>query len=643
MHREGFWVAFVASIATLFVSGCRESSLSLVDLLQESAGGRGSVMTLDDCRAVTAPLPSEIACDVELPDEPFLEFSIRVGAPGDAPRGVVRLSVHLAGDGEDFLVFQEDVRPRRGTEWRERKVNLAAWRHERVRLRFVAEPGDGDAIDRFPDGLQVAWGDPTIIRSNAHDVKIRPSVVLILVDTLRRDYLGFHGFREPISPNLDWLARESVELDNAFSQAPWTKPSVASLFTSLYPDVHGLNNHEGLFGKRATDALTTGILPSDAVTMAEAFRDAGYRTAAFVANPWLDPRYGFDQGFDVYRIEEKTDGILGAAREWMREEASAAPFFLYLHFMDVHGPYDAPEEDFEAMLPSSSLDVGEPPPLEELVRLPPYLQNIPWFTDEELGSGTSARATQATQAKRGWGELIDYRLKRSRTLRARYAANVRDFDRRIAPFLNELRLSPWNERTMVVVTSDHGEELLEHGGWDHGFTLYDDQIRVPLLVRLPRARGAGRHLSRAANLIDLMPTLLSAAGIDVPPAVEGTDLSSLLLVGDEREGEKRDGPSSLFATISTATKHREGVYAVRTERYKLIFDTQTGSASLFDLASDPGEYRDLSSKNGAQVRELERLLSRHLSDARARALSPENAPIPDALQKRLESLGYLER
>jgi membrane-anchored protein YejM (alkaline phosphatase superfamily) len=490
-------------------------------------------------------------------------------------------------------------------------VNLAAWRGKEVTLTFGAEPAHPEAVGAWVEDVEIAWGEPRIENRPFERTSAPPSMVLILVDTLRRDYLGFHGFEGLISPNLDWLATESVVFENAFTQAPWTKPSIASLFTSLSPDAHGLDNHEGLFGPREDQALTTGVLPAKAMTLAEALKGAGYRTAAYVANPWIHGRYGFEQGFDSYEIVEKLPEILERARGFIRREQR--PFFLYLHFMDVHGPYDSSEEDFQAMGASPSLAPREEPRDGDLVKLPSYLSGISWFEDEEFRNRT-------------FGEIVAFRLSRSRTLRARYAANVLDFDRGIAPFLNELRNSELNESTILVLTSDHGEELLEHGGWDHGFNLYEHQLRVPLLVRTPGAADRRRE-SRTANLVDVMPTLLALADVEAPEGVEGEDLLAF---------DGSDGP-----TFSAATKHREGVYALRTERYKLIFDGKTGSVSLFDLSADPGEYRDIASENEAEARNLLGVLSRHIEDARGSRLDPESADIPDEIRKRLEALGYL--
>ncbi|HEY7699387.1 MAG TPA: sulfatase/phosphatase domain-containing protein, partial [Vicinamibacteria bacterium] len=186
-----------------------------------------------------------------------------------------------------------------------------------------------------------------------------------------------------------------------------------------------------------------------------------------------------------------------------------------------------------------------------------------------------------------------------------------------------------NEKTVLALTSDHGEELLEHGGWDHGFNLYEHQIRVPLLIRAPGARGAGRRVVRRANLVDVMPTLLALVKVPAPDGVEGRDL----FASEEAEA----------LSFASATKHREGVQALRTDRYKLIFDGKTGAVSLFDLESDPSEYRDIASENEEEARKLLGILSRHMADGRRRRLQPESAIIPEEIRKRLESLGYLTK
>jgi arylsulfatase A-like enzyme len=567
-------------------------------------------LVLASCRGERfSAVPSEETLRATLPQEPVLELAVSVRTSKEVSRGSVRFSVRLSEGGREFSVYEEVVRARGGETALPRRVNLAAWRGRDVTLTFSAAPAYPDLAGSWVEDVEVAWGEPRIENRTLPPFPSQPSIVLVLVDTLRRDYLGFHGFGGPVSPNLDWLASESTVFENAFTQAPWTKPSIASLFTGLHPDTHGLDNHEGLFGARESRLLTTGVLPASAVTLAEALKGAGYRTAAFVGNPWIHGRYGFDRGFDEYEVVETLDSILERARSFARGEG---PFFLYLHFMDVHGPYDAPEADYEAMKSSESLTPRETP--QAGGELPPYLRGISWFADEDLEG-------------RDFGGIVSFRLTRSRTARARYAANVRDFDRRIAAFLNELRTTERNDDTILLLTSDHGEELLEHGGWDHGFNLYDHQIRVPLLIRAPGARDAGRRVSRTANLVDVMPTLLKLANVSPPAGIEGRDLMG----ADE----------AASATFAAATKHREGVYSVREGRYKLIRDGKTGTSALFDLESDPAEYRDVAAENEAEASRLLGVLTRHITATRRARLETETAVIPDEMRKRLEALGYL--
>jgi hypothetical protein len=246
----------------LVLTGCSEEPLSLIDL----APAGESVETVGGRRALTPGFPSDLTFRVRLPEEPFLDFSVAVLASKEVGRGSVAFSVRLDDEGQRFTVYEEIIRARVGRTFQSRRVNLAAWRGKEVALILGAEPAHPEAVGAWVEEVQVAWGEPRVENRPLVPAVAQPSIVLILVDTLRRDYLGFHGFEGPISPNLDWLAKESVMFENAFTQAPWTKPSIASLFTSLHPDTHGLDNHEGLFGHRQNQALTTGVLPAEAVT-----------------------------------------------------------------------------------------------------------------------------------------------------------------------------------------------------------------------------------------------------------------------------------------------------------------------------------------------------------------------------------------
>jgi arylsulfatase A-like enzyme len=197
----------------------------------------------------------------------------------------------------------------------------------------------------------------------------RPNIIVIVVDTLRADHLGSYGYPGDISPHLDRLAAESIVFENCFSQAPWTPPSMGTLFTSLYPEVHGLHRFkENQFLDPESGRLRATVLPEEAVTLAEGLREAGYRTSAFVANPWLHRNWGLAQGFETYddsRTGKETPAayLVAGARTWLEERARGEPFFVYLHFMEVHGPYVGTERDFRMMW--NVLATGTPRVLSE--------------------------------------------------------------------------------------------------------------------------------------------------------------------------------------------------------------------------------------------------------------------------------------
>lgn len=445
----------------------------------------------------------------------------------------------------------------------------------------------------------------------AGEAKARPSVLVILVDTLRADFLGTYGFDGPVSPAIDRLAKESVQFERAFAQAPWTKPSIASLFTSLAPDTHRVLSHDG---KYADDGhASTEALPQEAATLAESFQQAGYATAAFVANPWLLREHGFAQGFDLYDqrqgrpLPPRASVMLDAARRWITARPDDQPFFAYVHLMDVHGPYDAPDQDYDAVRESPGLGPSRELDDATLAQLRPYLRRARWI------DGPGVRDV--------------------RTWRARYAAGVHAVDRQLGAFLAELARAGVLDHTIVVLTADHGEELADNGGWDHGFRLYEHQIRVPLIVRPPGGVAGGRRVQEIVSLIDVMPSLLGRAGIAPPSMVQGRDLAPQLAGTDA-------GPAA-GASFAGGVKWNPRMHSLRAPGWKLIDDPRTPSSELFDLAADPTEQKNVAASRPEERARLQGVLDAHARALAAKpALVQEKAAVSDEMKKRLEALGY---
>jgi arylsulfatase A-like enzyme len=593
------WTPFLACL--LFASSCKRE----IELIESS--GENVVLRGESRRSITAPLSAELSFPLELPRNAELVLSAALLTERRIPRARVDFHVEISVDGRDVEVYRREVRAGEENGWHEARIDLGAWSGKSVNLTLSTGPSAGASPVPWATRVRTAWGDPRIRsrRTAPLGANERPSFVVLLVDTLRSDYLGAYGFEGAISPNLDRLAAESLLFENCFANAPWTKPSIATLFTSLPPAVHGVTG----MGKAtwSGEGGLTQVLPQDAETIAERFQGAGYRTAAFVANPFISPRYGFSQGFGVFERKEKTEALLASAGQWLAERASdrEAPFFLYLHVMDVHGPYDAPRQTTRRSFARSTSESRT-------------------LTEESTSDSRVFRQTEwATEEER-------YRLK---SWRAKYGAGVHAFDREIGAFLDDLRGSGVLDRAYLVLTSDHGEELMEHGGWNHGNNLYDHQLHVPLLIRKPLAEDAGRRIPSLVSLVDLMPTLSAVGGIEAPSGILGRDFSMLLRGGSDAE---------IKATFASAVNENPRIQGVRTLSHKLIWDEERGELELYDVVSDPKECRDLSEEDSPSVARLKTYLRENLERNQARgALAPEAVPVDDELRSRLKALGYV--
>ncbi len=399
-----------------------------------------------------------------------------------------------------------------------------------------------------------------------------PNVLLIVVDAWRAERLGVYGAKRPTTPALDTLAAESVVFDRAYAAAPWTKPSVASILTGLYPSGHGLRGiRRKLVGEVASLPTLLGR--------------RGYATAGVVANALLSAKAGFGQGFEVYR-EDQARGAAYVSSEGLTEEAiaeldrmaaSERPFFLYVHYFDPHADYRRHAGVGFAGAAAGRLHGDEP--YAEVLRLQSTM------TPEEV-------------------EFV----------RAEYDEELRHTDDSVGALLAHLRsVGRWAD-TLVVVTADHGEELHDRGVFGHTRSLYDELVRVPLVIKPPGAVRA-RRVAGPVSLVSIAPTVLDFAGdAPGPLGLQGRSLVSTLREATAPRLEDLLCEVDFLpveADDPVGQVHKKALIA---GDLKLVRDDTTGALELYDLAADPGERTNLAPEDPAAAR---RLLARLLGLQRA--------------------------
>lgn len=412
----------------------------------------------------------------------------------------------------------------------------------------------------------------------------RPSVILISIDTLRADHIHGYGYGPETTPTLDALMRRGVSFTNAITSAPWTLPSHMSLFTSLYPHTHGVTAE--------LLALGEGV-----AVLAEPLKEAGYKTAGFATMPHLSPRHGFGRGFDLYICEEvRAPVALERGLKWLGQ-AGSEDFFLFLHLFDVHSDY-AP--------------------------LPHYLKMFESSYEGDIdGKGETLYKVRAGDISLSEEDL--------RHLVALYDAEIRQLDSALEMFFNALEKRDMLSDTIIIITSDHGEEFLDHGGVLHGQTLYDELVKVPLIVAGPGI-PEGKSIGKQVQLIDVMPTILELCGAGVPSKAEGRSLLPLIQKDDA------DWEELAFAEADWRNVKQDIKRAVRTGEYKLYYDRYTKREELYNLRSDPGEKHNILEERPDVADSLRKELRRWMAAERG---SPARITLPEKEKERLRALGYL--
>jgi arylsulfatase A-like enzyme len=439
-----------------------------------------------------------------------------------------------------------------------------------------------------------------------------PSILLIMVDTLRADHLSSYGYGAGRTPNIDSLATDGVRCAHTFSQASWTRPSVATILTSLYPSSHGAVHK-------------ADMLPDRVDTVAEVLSRGGYYTAGFADNVNVSPSFNFGQGFADYRYlapdlffhanepaaqltlysglrlvrerflarrvdvhnyyqpaEVVTDTVIG----WLDSPAAKqGPFFLFAHYMDPHDPY---------------------------------------FVHPFNGEGYARVANPNPPAS----EADKYRQL--------YDGEIAYLDEHLGRLFADLKRRGLYDKMLIVLTGDHGEEFHEHGGWWHGTTLYDEQIHVPLILKPPAGGARGGVIDELTTSLDITPTILATAGLAVPPVMQGHPLPL-----DSGTAPSRD------SVFSEEDLEGNVLQSVRTPSSKLITANPGNPRGLqpeelYNLKADPGEQHSLVSSDPTLLEELRAALGRSYLEARAHAGAVAQTDVDSVTKDRLRALGYLK-
>ncbi len=443
------------------------------------------------------------------------------------------------------------------------------------------------------------------------------NVVLIVLDALRADRINAVRDGKPLMPNLAGFAATAWRFTNATCQETWTKPSVVSLLTSLYPQVHrvqfGIHN-------RITDDqdMTADVVPDSIQTVASYLRLMGFHTVGIQANANLQAQFGVDQGFDQYIYRPypdyfRADKVTDTAVEMLG--TTDPPFFVYVHYMDPHAPYDPPAR-YREMFTEPPLTDGDKTLLAQYNGY--YLDHV-FF---RLGM-KDAR------------QMDSFSVSGKEHIRYLYDAEVRFADHEVGRLIETIESRAPD--TVIIVTADHGEELWEHGSVGHGKTVYGELTHVPLLMRFPGVEP--QQTDVPAELIDIVPTVATYLGLDPSPDWQGTNLISAV----HRAGLR---PRPMFSqakgSLELAKLHLESV-TLGTD--KLIVDHAAGgTAMLYDLSHDPDEKIDLATERSDKVDELRALLADHAktNEAHPKAASgPGKATLDQKTIQQLKTLNYI--
>ncbi|GAB4529067.1 MAG: hypothetical protein Tsb0020_46030 [Haliangiales bacterium] len=562
-------------------------------LSTELPGPRVGAMRVDTQvrRSLLAATPRSFRFYMHIPADAQLIFDAGARTPGTEFTVRARTA-----DGAAHELFHTSVD---APGWHEQVVDLGRFAGRALRLE-LSTSGHSE-----PAG----WGEPALFvepteppADKVADAPKPRNLVLVVLDTTRSDVFAPFAPDNPVlTPVFDRIAEGSTVFANAYNNENWTKPSVATIFSSLYPGTHDTR-------------LAASSLPEEIPLLSEQLKQQNFKTAAFIGNAVVSDKFGFNRGWDLFRNDSDSQLANGAnlfpnAAAWLDEVGEDERFFLYVQSIDAHTPYDVPRE-----------------------------YSKPYFSGSYRGQlGQSFEREEQSEIDRYAMKVDDRDLD---WVRALYQGEVAFQDYHLGALFSSLEERGLLSNTLVVITNDHGEEIREHGQMGHGWTLYEEMITAPLIMHYPPIFKPGQRVEGIVEHVDLTPTLLDVLGLPPLPGAEGLSFMPLI-----------DGSRDLPQPQSAVAWSRNEMHSIRVGRWKLLVGKTAGWLRLFDLETDPKEMKDLKEEAPVAARLCEIYLGEAIASpgklARAegstghRRHRSREIDLDPKTRRQLEALGYL--
>lgn len=548
---------------------------------------------------IFAPPETKLEFPVSIKKDSILEFGYCV-RPWERKSNII-LSIYFIKGNSYINLFSRHISPEDEPDFIFEKIEVGKIAKGKGKVIFLTET-------KSKDGAFVAWINPYLYRKKP--VQKVKNVILISLDSLRRDYVGVYNGKKDFTPNIDKLAEDSVVFENAFSHAPWTIPSHVSILSGLNPNSHGANTF-------------SDKLPPFVKTLPQILRERGYLTFAFTGGGLLSANFGFSKGFNQYKewdgseLPDSSKPIFKRAKDFISSNKEKN-FFLFLHTYQFHDPLEFPEDIKEKVLKGEKV-LWEATSLTKLIG---------------GGKGTykPLKKEEVESIKilcKGESRTIDEHL--------------------IGPLIQKLKDEGIYDQTMIIITSDHGDELFDHGGWQHAHTLYNELIRVPLIIKFPYQKFKGKRISKNVRLIDIAPTILDVLGFN--PSKFEMDGKSLIPVIKGKEKEERKCFSEIYydpdrphipQRISLVYGDYKLIANQIIENWQKYFENPPPPLypfELYNIKNDPYEKKNLYNENSETAKSMLEMIREYKKKTPPKV---EKGTIDEELKSKLRALGYIE-